>query len=627
MTSLRFTLLSIAVAAVTSGCTHDTDDLQPCQIETSSEKMSFGLVISDDWNTGETRSSALAEDEKAGAMRSEGFIVTTCVETLPAQTRSIPIETTELFTEKFGEAGFGITALYSDDTGATATYIEREQCTADNSETIWSPSRTYYWPVGGTLSFHAWAPFKDGGNAEVYEPTCDADGHLTLTHITPNFARDQHDLLVATTDIDCAQGKQDKLDGKSVQLNFKHALTAVKIQFAGNPDRSINRIDINGIPVSKAVYDFETGEWTPTSDNVAFNAYTSYEDGSNGYPTLADIELKYDFTDICYEENTFMMIPQTIPAETVQLVVYFEGGGSQSVTLPARTWEAGEMVVYRIEHQFIKVGGWAPDIPLKVVGNGIYECTYTQDYAFGSTSEQEEQDWYNNQGWGTRHDMLISVSGVNGAQSFLVPTDGRRDYFVSGAEKTYAYNISSSGVKGREDGEPYDKNPWQWLGGTVRITLDMINRKITFVPQEDMKYPTRIYLIGSILDDNWRISPNYGAEETNNRSNRDHYLTHQGNGVYVGEVDLVADVNNGESTGSLTIFLSAMHGGSGEGIYWSHWYESRAGDPDNPIFAPSLGMPVRCSRYFADSRYKLPVGHYRVTVDMPGETVVFEKIP
>lgn len=665
-----------AILAVCASCSNMEVTDGPGEVES----LNFGISISDEWNIGATRAGALETDGSQTACEGD-LRLTTYAEQLPVATRSIPITTADLFREKFGSDGFGITAIYHDGAGNISTYMDRVQCTASGTENIWAPDRTYYWPEGGSLSFNAWAPFKANGD-ETYGPVADDNQHLTLTHTVPNFARDQRDLLIATADIDCAQGKRDKLDGNSVTLEFSHALTAVKIQFAGNPERRINRININGIPVRKAVYDFLTETWTPTADNTAFNAYTSYADGSGGYPTLADIDLTYDYTDICFGENTFMMIPQDFPAGTVEIVIFFEDGSQKTVTLPETTWKAGKMVVYRIEHQFLSISSPSPQSDINkrtkfsiVKGRpGVF--TGTLNYGSVVDAYDNNNSWTNNSAypWGTRWDLFLYNLGAEEKADLLMPVDGRRDYFISGVEKTYDFKVSNETPRRYLN----IRGPWQWLGGEVVIEIDMNVGDVTFKPS-GVRYPDEVYLCGSLKDEEGteRIWEAIATDELPTgeicwRSSRKFPVPQQGSntGRYETEFTVVEDPHVDEGFpgyGSVKIFLSSIHGSDyfkdwmipepdtpfeellngPKPDYWPDdsnerpetqwpytfqngggdaWYESGAANPYAPVSAPGDGVSVPCSRYFGYSRYKLLPGRYRVTYDMPGETIRFEKL-
>lgn len=235
---------------------------------------------------------------------------------------------------------FGVYAALTDGTstdtdGLKADYMNNVEVTRDGA---WSPAQEYLWPGEGKLHINAFSPYTQSAGEEgvISLPGTDETGGLKIGYRVPLEAKAQQDLLWATP-VDASSSP--------CSLDFNHALTS--ITFVAGAELSpctVKAISISGV-MGEATLNIETGEWTGLTDPETFTAGPDIElaaaDGSAfveaGTPMIAD-------------EETFMMIPQTLPdGATISLTIE-TGGESSTLTadLSGAEWLAGTTVRYRI---------------------------------------------------------------------------------------------------------------------------------------------------------------------------------------------------------------------------------------------------------------------------------------
>ena len=260
-------------------------------------------------------------------------------------TRGIPVDETN-FKEVYGS--FGITAY-----AGGALFMDEK--ISHESEGVWSPDETRYWPADKdlTLDFYAQAPY---GNDHVTDVSA-GEGKISFSYTVPDGtgntdadAEAQPDILFAYAACSKAASK-----GGTVSLEFGHALAGVKFVASNVTGSTIKTITLKGLQgEGTCTYDAETRtfDWQTRGDERDFSQ--TFDVALSGQQA----EERQPITDE-RPETTFMMIPQTLEGVTVEVTLE-ETASGESFTLTgslAQTqtgaWEAGKIYTYAISTESI----------------------------------------------------------------------------------------------------------------------------------------------------------------------------------------------------------------------------------------------------------------------------------
>ena len=206
--------------------------------------------------------------------------------------------------------------------------------TATKTNTNWVPAHTYYWPGSNRqLRFLAWAP------TDAFQAVPNTPNETTLQYTTPTEAKNQRDLVAAATDFIDSPAN----DGTCtpVSLNFKHLCTAVIIKTGEQMTAgTIESVSLKGVKNS-GTYDMVKSEWTLNNSTADFTISPNKETTGatpNG-------------TDLNAGESTFMLLPQTLGADSKLEVVFHDNISGNDRTLSASlngAWPMGKTVTYRL---------------------------------------------------------------------------------------------------------------------------------------------------------------------------------------------------------------------------------------------------------------------------------------
>ena len=238
-------------------------------------------------------------------------------------------------TYPIGES-FKVSAFHN----GTAAYFEG--LTASRiSENLWETSSSQYWPLGGSLLFHAYSPAS--ANA-----TIGASGVSVSGYTIQNTTQMETDFCYASATVANCDSHPN-----AVPLAFSHALSQVVFRvkaasYYANTTLTLNSLSIAGI---YSVGDFTGSAWE--------NQDTEYTYNLSSTPT----NLTYDgntpvVTDVC----SFLFIPQEFGANAALRVGYgikqtISGTDytltNQPVSIPLfgsslAAWEMGKKYIYTI---------------------------------------------------------------------------------------------------------------------------------------------------------------------------------------------------------------------------------------------------------------------------------------
>lgn len=253
---------------------------------------------------------------------SDGINVTS-FESGAAATRGVPVTSLETY------GAFHVQAHCTDNgTPVSQFYMDDNATTSDG--TVWSTSQVRYWPgENRTLQFFAWAP-ADAGITSPSSPES-----TTLEYIVPTTVTDQKDVVVATTEEIAGNANTTQ------PLAFRHICTAVKFKVGDQMQAgTIKKITISGVHNSGA-YDMASDSWQLGSNTTAFSIEQDIEMTGNESGSM--------ITD---GENTFMMLPQELPAGAkVEIIFHDSQAGTDrtfSASIGGMTWPQGKTVTYTL---------------------------------------------------------------------------------------------------------------------------------------------------------------------------------------------------------------------------------------------------------------------------------------
>ena len=207
---------------------------------------------------------------------------------------------------------------------------------ATKTGTNWVPAHTYYWPGSNRqLRFLAWAPTDATFDAVPNTPNA-----TTLKYTTPAEAKNQRDLVAAATDFIDSPAN----DGTCtpVSLNFKHLCTAVIIKTGETMTAgTIKSVSLKGVKNS-GTYDMVNSAWTLTDSKADFTIS----------PNQATTSTTPNGTDLNAGESTFMLLPQTLGADSKLEVAFHDNISGKdrilSASLNGAEWPMGKTVTYRL---------------------------------------------------------------------------------------------------------------------------------------------------------------------------------------------------------------------------------------------------------------------------------------
>ena len=207
---------------------------------------------------------------------------------------------------------------------------------ATKTGTNWVPAHTYYWPGSNRqLRFLAWAPTDATFDAVPNTPNA-----TTLKYTTPAEAKNQRDLVAAATDFIDSPANNGTCT--PVSLNFKHLCTAVIIKTGETMTAgTIKSVSLKGVKNS-GTYDMVNSAWTLTDSKADFTIS----------PNQATTSTTPNGTDLNAGESTFMLLPQTLGADSKLEVEFHDNISGKdrilTASLNGAKWPMGKTVTYRL---------------------------------------------------------------------------------------------------------------------------------------------------------------------------------------------------------------------------------------------------------------------------------------
>ena len=335
----------IALSALVFASCSESDGLSS-GIALSKEKIAFAATLQDGWNGG--TSAEAGNNSRAGKPTFSGLAmeqkVLTANEGLakplylhPLETENTSVmnampQTRGVMNESSTVGSFGVSAVvYSKDGVNYSPLFQNEEATQNGS--YWFTSSNATWPLDGSVSFYAYAPYNDASLSLQGSDDFVKNKTIRYTANTTDFSK-QPDLIVAKSE---SNAFTSSTANKAVGLSFNHALTAITFSISADmiPGK-VKSITVSGV-YGQGDYDFSNASW------VSLASPSTYVIKPNDASVNAG-ESKA-LTD---KNSALMLIPQDLGADAKVSMVFNDGAKDKTVSfsLNGTSWTAGKHITY-----------------------------------------------------------------------------------------------------------------------------------------------------------------------------------------------------------------------------------------------------------------------------------------
>lgn len=304
--------------------------------ETNTDGISFGVSTE---NGASTRANNSADGYTAAryTLRSDNSADTLCVRAVVTDgignsNAGRPATRAAMQTNMYNDFKV-VAAVKENGTVGTQYYMDD---VATKTGTNWVPSKVYYWPGSNRqLRFLAWAPTDASFQSVPNNPNA-----TTLQYTTPAEAKNQRDIVAAATGF--ISNSSNDATCTPVGLQFKHLCTAVIIKTGEQMTAgTIKSVSLKGVKNS-GTYDMVNSVWTLNGTTTNFTIS----------PNQATTSTTPNGTDLNAGESTFMLLPQTLGADSKLEVAFHDNisGNDRilSASLNGAEWPMGKTVTYRL---------------------------------------------------------------------------------------------------------------------------------------------------------------------------------------------------------------------------------------------------------------------------------------
>ena len=304
--------------------------------ETNTDGISFGVSTE---NGASTRANNSADGYTAAryTLRSDNSADTLCVRAVVTDgignsNAGRPATRAAMQTSMYND--FKVVAAVKENGNVGAQYYMDDVAT--KTGTNWVPSKVYYWPGSNRqLRFLAWAPTDAAFQSVPNNPNA-----TTLQYTTPAEAKNQHDIVAAATGF--ISNPSNDATCTPVGLQFKHLCTAVIIKTGKQMTAgTIKSVSLKGVKNS-GTYDMVSSVWTLNGTTTDFTIS----------PNQATTSTTPNGTDLNAGESTFMLLPQTLGADSKLEVAFHDNISGRdrilSASLNGAEWPMGKTVTYRL---------------------------------------------------------------------------------------------------------------------------------------------------------------------------------------------------------------------------------------------------------------------------------------
>ena len=304
--------------------------------ETNTDGISFGVSTE---NGASTRANNSADGYTAARyiLRSDNSADTLCVRAVVTDgigndNAGRPATRAAMQTNMYDK--FKVVAAVKENGNVGTQYYMDDVAT--KTGTNWVPSKIYYWPGSNRqLRFLAWAPTDASFQSVPNNPNA-----TTLQYTTPAEAKNQRDIVAAATGF--ISNPSNDATCTPVGLQFKHLCTAVVIKTGKQMTAgTIKSVSLKGVKNS-GTYDMVSSVWTLNNSTDDFTIS----------PNQATTSTTPNGTDLNAGESTFMLLPQTLGADSKLEVAFHDNISGRdrilSASLNGAEWPMGKTVTYRL---------------------------------------------------------------------------------------------------------------------------------------------------------------------------------------------------------------------------------------------------------------------------------------
>lgn len=360
MKSRIHTIVSITAGAILSIMLSGCYDDMLRDSETTSSSIAFNVSTTAD-NDGFTRAARNAYPRSTVRMISpatgDSLFLHSSVSDYTASDTDCPTRSNLVTSQSGMYNSFYVSAYHYDDSWdndhmkEAPNYFESQ--VAQKSGNVYTLSPLRYWPGSGKVRFLAHAPVNDP--CFTFYPTDGADrGARVHINVSDDVSK-QNDLLISYSSEITGAGTQS-----AAPLNFKHALTGIRFVCDKKMIKGvITNITIKGVRYEgDFFYNMSSATQASSSDLSIDGNFNPWE----LYDKTFSLDLSYQVTGednakITGDENTFVMLPQTLPdgAEIDITLQHTDSQGNPTgadehltASISGREWPAGKIVTYKI---------------------------------------------------------------------------------------------------------------------------------------------------------------------------------------------------------------------------------------------------------------------------------------
>lgn len=258
--------------------------------------------------------------------------------------------------------------LYMDE--VTVSHTEGNFDANDNGTNAWKPTKPYYWPKNGKLTFEAYSPSTLETDVSGCSVASSVDGGIVISDFdVPTDAGKHIDLLFSDRTYDRESSSQN-VDGgyDGVDIVFHHALSVVKFNVKAANATAASAVKVKDIHITNA-YHKGTLKVSPAKGKGNSPEWIPVDDGNNYDVATADT---YDNATALTTESTqlgsnYILLPQVFSTSGTKITVdYYINNGDgakiveQTYTLDLAStnhtdgnnqiaaWEMGKRYTYNI---------------------------------------------------------------------------------------------------------------------------------------------------------------------------------------------------------------------------------------------------------------------------------------
>lgn len=336
----------------------------------------------------------------------------------------------------------------------TPNYMDRVQVSRPANGNAYSADNKYYIPKNQTVKMFAYAPYEATTLAVSHTDSNDgglqiatqSGGRPSYNFRTPKWMGDQDDI--------CFAEATATRDNSQVQLNFQHAMAAVRFMVSSTvPNCTIKEISVSNIKTTATLTPGATAWWT----NLA-NPQTFTYDRNGQYISHTTGQM----TPVFGDNNAMFMIPQDLQSVTVTITVIDEHDAETVLTasITDRNWARGNTYTYTLSFDLVGDQTFEVTPTSFTATSTTASVPYTGgDFSFSVTSAYDDKfipykiQYKNGQNWTdldvTNQATMFSEETTNAPTTTTTTTTTTYSHTLSTPEAFTISSTNTNTLKGR----------------------------------------------------------------------------------------------------------------------------------------------------------------------------------